>query len=90
MAETKELKEVLAGVALLGKVGAKVLKDKKVSVSDVVYTKDLYNGLDVLKEAIKGIEKVPSEVKSLSTKELIEIGKIAVEIVNDIRKGLES
>lgn len=74
---TKELSEVIAAVELLGVSGKVMLKDGKVSVSDLPELMKLVASAQKIVDAVEGIEGVVPEVKDLDGEEAKEVvGKI--------------
>jgi hypothetical protein len=71
--DIKETIEMLDGIEVLAVAGAKIAKDKKVSVEDLPAVMELVKKLDVVIEGIKDLDKLDDELKDLDQGELIAI-----------------
>lgn len=69
----KETKELLEGLGKLAKAVAKIAEDGKIKPDDLQVVLDLAKDVNVLAEAVKGAKEIPSELKDLDEKEVMEI-----------------
>lgn len=81
--ETLETLEALQ-LVLVGL--AKVFKDGKIDLKDLLVAVDLLKQINVVIDGIKGIKNIPAEIKDLQKDEIIAIGSKVYEIVGAIKK----
>lgn len=81
----KESKELLNGVELLAVSAKKIAKDG-VSLADLPEAIELLKKVDILVEAVKGLESIDEELKDLEQEELVELGLKVFSIVKAVSK----
>jgi len=86
MVGVKESKELLEGILVLGVSAKKIAKDG-VSLADLPEALELLKKVDVLVEAVKGVDAIGEEVKDLSQEELIELGLKVFSVVKAIKEA---
>lgn len=82
--DIKETKEVIEGLRLVAIAGAKAMSDGRINAADLQYIVTLLTAFGVLVDAVKGAEKIPGEMKELSSEELIELGTLIYSTVKDV------
>jgi hypothetical protein len=80
----KESKELLEGVKVLAVSAKKIAKDG-VSLADLPEALELIKKIDILVEAVKGVDGIDEEVKDLDQAELVELGVAVFDIVKAIK-----
>jgi len=84
----KETQELLNAVEVLAVAGAKIAKDKKISVDDLPAAVELLKQLDVVLAGIKDLDKLDEEVRDLDQAELIAIVSKVMMIAKAIKAEL--
>lgn len=79
----KESKELLDGIKLLAVSAKKIAKDG-VSLADLPEAIELLKKVDVLVEAVKGLDGLDEELKDLEQEELVELGLKVFSIVKAV------
>jgi len=69
----KEITELADGLKVFAAFAGKVLKDNKLSTSDLQYVVDIAMQFDAISKAFDGLGEVPAELKNLKKDELISI-----------------
>ena len=80
--DVKQTLEVLEALQKVGELGAKVLADGKISISDIKYLGEIGEVVTALKVGIEGIELVDDEIKDIS---LIEAKEIVTKVINIVK-----
>jgi len=88
--EIKEIKELIAGLELLGCAGANVMADGKVDSSDFGSVIELLTKAGVLVEAVKGIKDISEEIKDLKPEEIAELGSLLYGMIIKIKAAYEA
>jgi len=83
--DVKQTLEVLEALQKVGELGAKVLADGKISISDIKYLGEIGEVVTALKVGIEGIELVDDEIKDISLIEAKEIVTKVIDIVKAIK-----
>lgn len=83
----KEIKELLAGLELLGVAAKKIAADGKVGVDDLAHLLDVAKKAEVLLAAIKDIDKIDDEIKALDQAEIIELVSAVLALVKKIKEA---
>lgn len=83
----KETKELFEGLSEVAKVAKAVQKDGKVDFTDLSHVIDLAKKSSVLVEAVKGIDKVPEEIKNLSKEELLEVVMLVYKKISEVESA---
>ena len=68
----KETVELLEGMGAAAALIKKIAKDG-LSVSDLVYLKELSDSLPEFKAAVEGADEIPAELKELDESEVLQI-----------------
>lgn len=82
MSEMKEVKELMEGLKHLAVFVARVARDGKVDLTDMVHVMQLLNNQAVLMGAIQGITDVPKELKGI---DLDQAGRLMIELITAIK-----
>jgi hypothetical protein len=82
-----EIIEFLDGIKLLAVSGVKVFADGKVNPTDLAIIVDLAKQYDILAAAVKGLDKVPAEIKDIDNAEAIILVSKVFEIVTAIKNA---
>ena len=85
--DVKQTLEVLEALQKVGELGAKVLADGKISISDIKYLGEIGEVVTALKVGIEGIELVDDEIKDISIGEAKDIIAKVFDIVKAIREA---
>jgi hypothetical protein len=80
-----EIVEFLDGLKLLSVSGVKVFADGKVNLTDLAIIVDLAKQYDILVSAVKGLDKVPAEIKDIDNAEAIILVSKVFEIIAAIK-----
>lgn len=71
--EIKEMKEVLAGIRLLGVTAKQVMKDGKIGVEDLAVLVPFLAQAETLVKAVQGLPLIKEEAKDLTMAEAQEL-----------------
>jgi len=89
MKDIKELSEVLDAMELMVMTAAKVMKDGKIRLNDLLVLKDLLGEYKVVYKAFKGLKEIPTEIKDLDSSEIMQLGQRVLELVAKIKGEFE-
>lgn len=82
----KEIKEFQLALINLVKVAKIIAADGKIGVDDLATLISELKSVNIYIDAIRGIKKIPSEIKDIDSEELAQLASMVFELVNEIRK----
>ena len=83
----KETKEIFTGLMIITKGAGEILEDGKISFKDLNPAIEVLKQYEALSASVKDAGKAIDELKDLSDIELMEMGKLAYDLIKEIRKA---
>lgn len=84
---TKEIKELVEGLKLIGLAAKKITKDGKIGVDDLVHLVDLIKESDKLVAAASGLGELDDEAKNLDQAEVLELIGLLYGAAKEIKES---
>lgn len=84
---TKEIKELVHGLKLVGLAAKKITKDGKIGLDDLVHLVDLVKESDKLVAAVSGVGDLDDEAKNLDQAEIMELIALLYGAAKEIKEA---
>ena len=84
---TKEIKELIEGLKLLGLAAKKVTKDGKIGVDDLAHLVELVKESDKIVAAASGLGDIDDEAKNLDQAEVLELIGLLYGAAKEIKEA---